>query len=504
MNIALIIGVSAYLQEDALPACSHDADNMAKLLTATGKYDDITLVNSKTDAASVKEALRSFFGRYQNGSVVNEAFVYFSGHGIYQGDALLCCSDFDAARPASTSISNVELDVLLRSINPTVAVKVFDACQSGSPYIKDASGGFAKALHESKLNSFICMASSRQDQSSFASATESAFTSKWIDAAIAKTEGTIYYRDIQAALADAFVSDPEQTPYFVSQGTGLEVFSIASEQLQKYKSFRLKSVAPARLDDDLATLVQTEIAKRDRAFVPYEKAVDSISESKSDLHNYDIGDTLVRRFYDQVLIADGKLPEIPKRRAVAEFASEQGWSKKYFVKIETESVRVKVARSSLSQHLRFSLIGSDESEFTTETRIRPSYLESTEVLPLEVVKISYTSQHPSLAAYDLVLGVVHSLTDVMVLSAVVQLSQKGWNNKSPELSDVQWRYENFLWMNVVRDPTIVWQAAVVRAESDIRSYLQNFAPVPASSGNDEAKLSDGKSGEFEVSSDGGN
>jgi len=189
MNIAILIGISKYKSEAPLPACSHDVENMRRLLAATKKYDDIQLVHVNTNASQVKDALRQFFAKYQATAGIEEALIYFSGHGTYQNDAMLCCSDFDSNRPATTSISNGELDDLLRSAKPNVAVKIIDACQSGSPYIKDASAGFEKALSKSSLNSFICMASSRQDQQSYASAGESIFTAKWIDAALSKING---------------------------------------------------------------------------------------------------------------------------------------------------------------------------------------------------------------------------------------------------------------------------------------------------------------------------
>ncbi len=221
MNIAVLIGVSLYKVAAPLPACTADAKQMHKLLSAAKKYDDIFCLTQNTNAAPLKDALRTFFAKHQNLPDIDEALVYFSGHGVYHQDALFCCSDFDANRPASTSISNEEIDDLLRSVSPNVAVKVIDACQSGSPYIKDASAGFEKALRSSRLDSFICMTSSRLDQSSYATAEESAFTSKWINAALCKQDGSVLYRDIQAALADSFVDTPEQTPFFVSQGTGL-------------------------------------------------------------------------------------------------------------------------------------------------------------------------------------------------------------------------------------------------------------------------------------------
>jgi uncharacterized caspase-like protein len=183
MNIAVLIGVSRYSVAAPLPACSADAEQVRKLLSATKKYDEISCLTQNTNSGPLKDALRAFFAKYQtpsdNPSDIDEALVYFSGHGIYhQEDALLCCSDFDSNRPASTSISNEEIDDLLRSVSPKVAVKIIDACQSGSPYIKDASVGFEKALRTSRLDSFICMASSRLDQSSYATPEESVFTAK--------------------------------------------------------------------------------------------------------------------------------------------------------------------------------------------------------------------------------------------------------------------------------------------------------------------------------------
>jgi hypothetical protein len=254
MNIAILIGISTYKIAAPLPACVADVKHMRRVLQATKKYENICCLTEQTNSGFLKDALRGFFAEYQtqNAPRVNEVFIYFSGHGIYHTDALLCCSDFDPARPATTAISNEELDDLLRSVSPEVAVKIIDACQSGSPYIKDASAGFEKALmRTSRLKSFICMASSRLDQSSYATAEASAFTTKWIDAALYKNDGMVLYRDIQASLADAFVNTPEQTPFFVNQGTGLEQFSTVTEEMRLLATKRCKGLVVAPLEDDL-------------------------------------------------------------------------------------------------------------------------------------------------------------------------------------------------------------------------------------------------------------
>lgn len=141
MNLALLIGIDTYDRLAALPACANDLAIMHQTLKATNKYHHIELIDNAS-AETAKEKLRNFFSNHNNNPHIEEIFIYFSGHGAYQDDALFCCADFDAKRAATTSISNTELDDLLRSAAPKVAVKVIDACQSGAPYIKDIDNSF--------------------------------------------------------------------------------------------------------------------------------------------------------------------------------------------------------------------------------------------------------------------------------------------------------------------------------------------------------------------------
>jgi len=494
MNIAFLVGVSKYKSEVPLPACAYDVENMRKLLVATRKYDDVHVVHEDTSANYVKDSMRQFFAKYQASEVVDEALIYFSGHGVYQDDALFCCSDYDALRPATTSISNDELDDLLRSVSPAVAVKIIDACQSGSPYIKDASAGFEKALGKSRLKSFICMASSRQDQSSYASATESVFTAKWVDAALSKDNGTVFYRDIQAALADSFVANPDQTPFFISQGSGLELFSAVTDEMRVLRSSRVKAAAPDKSDHAVTQMIESQVVLRDKAFVPHAEALRAAEASKEALLMQRVSDPIVSKFYSMSVKTDMKLVSIPKSRAVAEFASEQAWSKRYFAKINTESYKAKVLKYDVFHTLfnKNKLLSPGDDDFVVETKTRPVSLEVTEPLPLEVAELSFVSGHPSLPAFYVYIGVVHSITEVMVLSATVRLVQKGWSERAPELSEVQWRYQSYSWRQIVTDPSLIWREAQNRGESDIRIFLESLVPKQEHAEEDGVDISDGK------------
>ena len=226
MNLAIIIGVSKYTSATPLPACLVDAYNMRDLLIATGKYNRIITITERTRSEQIKAMLKSIKENYRRESV-DELFFYFSGHGVFRNQALLCCSDFNPARPVETSIENSLIDDLIRQVKPRLAVKILDACQSGEPYTKGQSESFSGQ----PMESFICMASSRYDQTSIATSEGSVFTNRWIDSALRRQKGLVRYSSIQSDLARAFANDPTQTPFFVNQGFGRDVFTRVTYQM---------------------------------------------------------------------------------------------------------------------------------------------------------------------------------------------------------------------------------------------------------------------------------
>lgn len=338
MNLALLIGIDTYERLPALPACANDLAIMHQTLNATNKYHHIELIDNAS-AENAKEKLRSFFASYNNTQDIEEIFVYFSGHGAYQDDALFCCADFDAKRAATTSISNTELDDLLRSATPKVAVKVIDACQSGAPYIKDVESGFLKSIKTSRLSSFICMASSQYDQYSYASNLTSHFTAAWVDAALSKTTGSVLYRDIQASLADRFASSPSQTPFFVNQGSALELFSIVTEEMISLQAVR-SSYPEKKSEKSISEILRQKISKNDSQFVELGEVTDTLNKSIELLNEAKIQDTLVSEFYKKSVNPDLKLSGLPRASDFAEFGSNHGWVKKYFIDIQEETYSI--------------------------------------------------------------------------------------------------------------------------------------------------------------------
>jgi hypothetical protein len=231
MNLAVIVSVSDYQHAAALPGCRLDGQYMHQLLELTGKYDDILVLDQNPSTADIRAAMQDWVQRHHS-QLVDEVFWYYSGHGLYCGDARYCGSEYSPQLPESTSMSNQEVDHLLRLVRPRVVVKVIDACQSGAPYIKGPAPAFHQALERSRLESFISMCSCTREQSSYAWRFGSEFTLAWLDAVLQRKSGLVSYRQIEQHLIQHFQKRSDQTPFFVKQGIGQEVFCRINPEIQ--------------------------------------------------------------------------------------------------------------------------------------------------------------------------------------------------------------------------------------------------------------------------------
>ncbi|WP_223524787.1 caspase domain-containing protein [Pseudomonas sp. A-B-26] len=467
MNLALLIGIDTYDRLPALPACANDLSIMHQTLKATNKYHHIELIDNAT-AENAKEKLRSFFASHNNTPDIEEIFVYFSGHGAYQDDALFCCADFDAKRAATTSISNTELDDLLRGASPKVAVKVIDACQSGAPYIKDVDNGFLKSIKTSRLSSFICMASSQHDQYSYASSLTSHFTAAWVEAALSKTTGSILYRDIQASLADTFALSPSQTPFFVNQGSALELFSIVTEEMISLHAVRSSS-PEQKSEKNISETLRQRISKNDSQFVEFGEVTDTLNKSIELLSEAKIQDALVSEFYKKSVNPDLKLSGLPRAGSFAEFGSNHGWEKKYFIDVQEETY---------SAPNPLSVFGFGSGREQTIEKTRPAYVLSTESLPVEAVEIAFNAINPSLPSYRTYIGIIHSNTEALILTATASLTQKGWDKKILERSEIKWEYSPITWQAIIREPALIWERGIKQVTDIVRVNLENLSKQP--------------------------
>lgn len=140
MNVAIVIGVSKYSDvKNNLPGCKNDAEAMYTILQKTEKFTSILYINQEEASAETKELITNFFLEHK-GKTIEEFFFYYSGHGEFLNDEFFyILSDFDAKKRNQTSLQNREVDDLIRTLAPNLVVKVIDACQSGTTYIKESN-----------------------------------------------------------------------------------------------------------------------------------------------------------------------------------------------------------------------------------------------------------------------------------------------------------------------------------------------------------------------------
>lgn len=226
INIGIVIGVSSYANADDLPACQQDSEAVKALLEQSGRFTDILYINEDTTSSNIKAKL-SEFARKHKSNEIGDAIFYFSGHGDFSGsDFSFILSDYDQGKRNKTTLSNEELDEIIRSIQPKLFVKVVDACQSGITYIKE-SEALPEYLKSAKggFSNLYFMFSSKNDQSSYASANLSHFTRSFLEASTLRPDGGVRYKDVMDGISDSFSSaTSKQTPYFVIQADLTEEF----------------------------------------------------------------------------------------------------------------------------------------------------------------------------------------------------------------------------------------------------------------------------------------
>lgn len=255
-NIAILIGIADYTNETKLPPCEADVDLMADIVVKSGKYAEHLILRGSPKSIEGKEKLAQFI-RSNEGQEIEELFFYYSGHGSRNADDFLYLfSDFNRARLEQTSLRNSELDSMLRSLKPKLAVKVVDACQAGTEYIKSDSE-LRSILEKSSTDSFgktYFLFSSSQTQSSIALADFSVFTRSFAEAVAQYKSSEVRFRDIMAYISDDDQVKKHQTPLFIQQANNTEVFCLVTDEIAQAIATRFAAIPPATGPKDLTAV----------------------------------------------------------------------------------------------------------------------------------------------------------------------------------------------------------------------------------------------------------
>lgn len=237
-NIAILIGNSDYINLEKLEFCKKDIELMRKILELNKKFEIKVFENYRSER--LKEELANFIKENQD-TEIGDLLFYYTGHGLFEEQFFYLPINFDNQMSATTSLSNDELDDMLRSLNPKLLIKMIDACHSGQQYIKDKNTNVVKKyFEEHKFNNCYFFFSSLNNQVSYGDKNGSKFTVAIINSIINHTENSIRYRDIQSYIADYF-QKVEQTPFFIQQADATEVFLTDLSNIKESEEFKLNN-----------------------------------------------------------------------------------------------------------------------------------------------------------------------------------------------------------------------------------------------------------------------
>jgi hypothetical protein len=288
MNVAIILAISNYgSKANNLPGSKKDGEIIHGLLTATKKYDNILVLNENESSSKTKEVLSNFFIE-NKGVKINELFFYYSGHGEFVNDEFYyLLSDFDNKKRNQTSLQNNEVDDLIRTLNPQIVIKVIDACQSGTSYIKE-SDVLSKYFNETKkgFNKCYFLNSSLSNQSSYQDENLSFFTNSFIQSLKEHPSDEIRYKDIIDYILDDFDGNKEQTPFFVIQAEFTEKFCAFSDEVRDYlKNYKLKNNANEKKNEEKKAPSLLQMVKNNaKEYVDKEGAISAIKFCKQEFN----------------------------------------------------------------------------------------------------------------------------------------------------------------------------------------------------------------------------
>jgi hypothetical protein len=238
-KIALLLGISSYENESDLPPCEQDLQLMSAIVSGSEKYDDYLILDGNPKSVAAKHKISAFIRKHQ-GQDIDEAFIYYTGHGARHGDDFLYLfSDFDHLKIEQTALRNSEFDSMLKSLQPKLTVKVVDACQAGTEYIKsrnDLEVIFTKSSEDS-FNKTYFFFSSSNSESSVALQDYSVFTKSFAKSLLDFEGQDIRYRDVMAYISDDQSVKKHQTPLFIQQADNTEIFcSVIPDLAEKLKT----------------------------------------------------------------------------------------------------------------------------------------------------------------------------------------------------------------------------------------------------------------------------
>ncbi len=437
-NTAVLVGNSDYDSLSTLSCCHDDLVAMKELLEATGKYSETKIIEND-NADALKNKMRAAIDKNQS---TGELFFYFTGHGCQQEDFYYCATNFNPKRPNETGLSNSELHTLLRLANADVVVKVIDACNSGTSLIKADSEFISNEKHGFK--NLIQISSCLESQNSLIGEPLSIFTEKFRDSALRKKEGTVYYTDIVNTLRDEFIQNNEQTPFFVSQGTGREHFVDDAKRLEALRA-KLAEQTESSIEQESETQqtsqtapnLQTLLAETERNIATREKIISFVNTFFDDLLEKVSNDEF-SDFFDLNIVEHSDFEEETAKIFITTVLSKENRSDKFVTAtIRKEYTGRREHRNSLESI--FDIFGDNRTYRNIYTLLLNCEMERVQL------KITLTPKYHSLKQLVLVISCAPSLENCYVFEIGSQHNLEDFGKFCVEGDEVVRRWYKFDW-----------------------------------------------------------
>ena len=423
MNLAVIIGLSDYKKLTPLPACANDGKEFLSFVSTVDKFHDILFIDSSLGACiAAKSKLADFIKKHKE-AIIDDLVFYYSGHGDFDGnDFYFLWDDYNDNAKRQTSISNSELDNMLKSLNPKLVVKIVDACNAGLSYIKGESG--IKEYFEKSKGSFkscYFLYSSGLFQNSYASDSVSSFTACLLESFNREPGFNLRYRDIIDFIADNFKKDEGQTPFFVCQGDFTDIFCIIPD-----RESPLRENSEEQAVGKQASLTD-RIAKKAHLFCSegevgqhLAKIYGLCSDHPSHLN--------IHKFFEISYSFSDQTSSLPKLREISKWISSQ--SHPYFASVqyvEEESNKPNV----------FGFIVN--KVFNTPVSFSPSWKQE-----ITVIKGVFAPTYPSLDKFHLYIAPVVSQDLCTIFYGVLRLTKSNWDSYIPQENKFEWQSLTYL------------------------------------------------------------
>lgn len=436
-KLALLFGVSEYEKVPKLEACRYDLQMMHSLLQSSGEFSNI-LVSLDDTASSAREKIIEFIEKYKNEKIEQVVF-YFSGHGYRQAnDFFFCFKSTEISMLKSTTISSQDMDEYLKILEPSVAIKIIDACYSGEHYIKDIDDSFDKTMEDKQrkaFNEIYFMFSSRNTEVSHATKRYSLFTQLFFDAIQSHTDtNAITYKAIIDYISDYARDKLSHTPIFVTQGAHM-AYLFSDLKIPKQILLDDSKLSMERKLDESTSYTEliSRVLKDASEYCNETLGTEKLNLLVSLLEKLEFSDELSQLF-DITLNAYNRIPF--NSSAIGRWLNTSDVKKRNFLaQVEYEEYTTTVQQYVEKPYhplYQFSYHSGDMHELE-DVKVKKSRVSGIKSL-LEIENIffmfTFTPKiaFPNLQHYAVSMALLSSKKEVIIFYCIEELAINGWNN----------------------------------------------------------------------------